>query len=410
MSKDERPAVRWWVLGCVVAVNVFVTGAAWNYVVMVVPQLLADLELELDAWGTLWSGIPLGVLVFSIPAGALGDRLGVRRTLGAGLVLAGVALLIRANVTGFAAMFAAMVGFGIALSFVLSNFPKAVAGWFPPAELGLANGVSQAGVGFGFEAAVLMTPLVLEPVGGWRPLTELLGYVSVGLAVVWVLTVRDPPSDDGPAGEPPRLLETFLRVVRVRDVSLLALCYMLYMGGFLGAVGYLPTYFQTDQGMTAAAAGALMSLGAWSFVFGSLLLPTLSDRIGRRRAVYLPGMLIGGLGMFAATVAFGPPLFGIVAFGFGTGVVGLLFVIPVELQEVGASGAGSAAGVETTAGFLGGFLSPIVGMTLVASVPVLGFGFWLACFVGSAVLILAVRETGSRSARPRSVAAARGSS
>ena len=143
-----------------------------------------------------------------------------------------------------------------------------------------------------------------------------------------------------------------------------------------------------------------MSLGPWSFILGSLLLPTLSDRIGLRRAVYLPGMLVGGLGMFAATLALGTPLaLAIVAFGFGTGVVGLLFVITVELEEVGESGAGSAVGVETTAGFLGGFLSPVVGMTLVASVPVLGFGFWLACFVGSAVLILAVRETGSRAAK-----------
>ena len=108
-------------LACVVAVNVLVTGVAWNYVVMLVPQILADLELELDAWGTLWSGIPLGVLVFSIPAGVLGDRLGVRRTLGAGLVLAGVSLLLRANATGFAAMFAAMVGFGLALFLLISS-------------------------------------------------------------------------------------------------------------------------------------------------------------------------------------------------------------------------------------------------------------------------------------------------
>ena len=390
-------------LACVVAVNVLVTGAAWNYVVIVVPQILADLELELDAWGTLWSGIPLGVLVFSIPAGALGDRLGVRRTLGAGLVLAGVSLLLRANATSFAAMFAAMLGFGLSLSFVLSNFPKAVADWFPPAELGMANGVSQAGVGLGFGAALLMTPLLLESVGGWRPLTELLGYMSLALAVLWVLTIRDPRSDDVAAGERPRLVNAFLRVVRVRDVSLLALCYMLYMGGFLGAVGYLPTYFQIDRGMSAAAAGALMSLGAWSFILSSLLLPTLSDRIGLRRAVYLPGMLVGGLGMFAATLALGTPLaLAIVAFGFGTGVVGLIFVITVELEEVGESGAGSAVGVETSAGFLGGFLSPVVGMTLVASVPVLGFGFWLVCFLGSAVLILAVRETGPRVARARS--------
>ncbi len=409
MLPEESSAYRWWVLASVVTANVLVTGAAWNYVIMVVPELLADFELEIDAWGTLWSGIPLGVLVFSMPAGVLGDRVGVRRALGAGLLLAGVALLLRANATGFASLFATMVAFGVSLSLVLANFPKAVAGWFPPAELGLANGVSQAGVGFGLGAAALVTPLVLEPLGGWRPLTQLLGYVSIALAALWGLTVRDAPSAGNAPGEAPRLLDSLLQVLRVREVRLLALCYLLYMGGYLGAVGYLPTYFQTAHGMSAEAAGRLMSLGPWSFIVGSLVLPTLSDRIGLRRAVYLAGMLAGGLGLLAAAYVLGVPLaLAIVVLGFGTGVVALLFVIPVELADVGESLAGSAVGVETTAGFLGGSLSPLIGMSLVATAPLLGFGFWTACFVASAVLILAVSETGPRAPSSTSRAASGG--
>lgn len=399
VSTEGRFAYRWWVLASVVVVNILVTGAAWNYVIMVVPDLLGDLGLEIDAWGTLWSGIPLGVLVFSIPGGALGDRLGVRRALGTGLLLAGVSLLLRANAETFAAMYATMVGFGVSLALVLSNFPKAIAGWFPVEELGLANGASQAGVGLGLGAAALFTPILLEPLGGWRSLTEVLAYVCLGLAALWALTIRDASADAAAARVRPRLFDSFLRVVRVRDVPVLALCYLLYMGGYLGAVGYLPTYFQTAQGMSAEAAGALMSLGPWSFVVGSLLLPTLSDRLGLRRIVYLPGMLIGGLALLAASYAFGAPLVAaIIALGFGTGVVALLFVIPVELEGVGESLAGSAVGLETSAGFLGGVLSPIVGMALVATLPVMGFAFWAACFVASALLILAVRETGSRSA------------
>ena len=53
-------------------------------------------------------------------------------------------------------------------------------------------------------------------------------------------------------------------------------------------------------------------------------------------------------------------------------------------------------GLITTAGFLGGFVSPLVGMPLVESNATVGFGFWTACFAASAFLILAVRETGVR--------------
>ena len=49
---------RWWVLANVVLVNVVVTGIAWNYLIMFVPDVTGDLGLQLSSWGALWSGIP----------------------------------------------------------------------------------------------------------------------------------------------------------------------------------------------------------------------------------------------------------------------------------------------------------------------------------------------------------------
>ena len=129
---SEAPSrYRWWVLANIVVMNVLVTGGAWNYVIMVAPQLTSDLGLERAGFLTLWSGISLGTFLASLPAGALGDRFGVRRVIGAGLVIAGGALLFRSTVGGFASMFLAMICFGLALAIVMSNFPKAIAVWFP---------------------------------------------------------------------------------------------------------------------------------------------------------------------------------------------------------------------------------------------------------------------------------------
>ncbi len=376
MSQPTR--TRWWVLANVVLVNVVVTGIAWNYVIMFVPEVTADLGLELTTWGALWSGIPLGVLLFSLPAGALGDRFGVRIALAAGLVVAAASLALRANAGGVVTMFCSMAGFGVGLGLLLASFPKAIAQVFPPSELGMANGFAQAGIGVGLGSATLLAPWLAEPLGGWRGLSLALAGASEPAA-----------AGSGPAA-------SLGEVLRVRQVRLVALCYALYMGGYLGAIGYLPTYLTTTRGLAPEAAGALMSLGPWAFTLGSMLLPTLSDRIGRRRVVYLPGMLIGGLALFAASLTTGATLgFAIAALGLATGVVGLLFVIPVESEGVGEARAASAVGVITAAGFLGGFLSPIVGMTFVGLDATLGFGFWALCFAASALLILLVKETGS---------------
>ena len=389
--------LRWWVLANVVLVNVVVTGIAWNYLIMFVPEVVADLDLEVASWGGLWAGIPLGVLLFSLPAGALGDRYGVRASMSAGLVLAAASLAARAGVAGPIGMFASMLGFGLALALVMASFPKAIAQLFPAAELGMANGFAQAGVGLGLGSATLLAPLLAESLGGWRGISGALGVASGGLALLWLASFprAETGSREAPSGSG---LAAMRDVLRLRPVRWVAACYALYMGGYLGAVGYLPTHLTTQQGLSPEAAGATMSLGPWCFTLGSMILPTLSDRLGRRRSVYLPGMLAGGASLFAASVLTGTPLaLAIAGLGLGTGVVGLLFVIPIESEGVGEAHAASAVGAITCAGFAGGFLSPLLGMPLVAISTPVGFGFWAACFAAAAFLILRVAETGRRS-------------
>jgi hypothetical protein len=87
-----------------------------------------------------------------------------------------------------------------------------------------------------------------------------------------------------------------------------------------------------------------------------------------------------------------------IVWGTSAGAIALLFVAPIEMKDVGPALAGSAIGVLQTAGFAGGFLGPVIGMLFVAIDPVLGFVFWMGCYVLSALLFLTIRETGWRAA------------
>jgi MFS family permease len=395
--RDDRPPYRWWVLANVVLVNVLVPGIGWNYVIMVVPELLRDLGLTIETWGVLWSAIAFGVLVFSIPGGALGDRFGARRAVGCGIALIGASLLLRATAAGFPSALLSMVLFGLALGLVLANLAKALALWFPADELGMANGVSQAGIGLGLGTATLVTPMILVPFGGWRGVTSVLGWLIVGLAGFWLSMVRDRVPVSGSPVARLQLKASVGRVLAVKDMRLVALCNFLYFGGYLGALGYLPTYFTTVRGMSVQAAGGMATLAAWAFILGAVLLPTLSDRIGRRKIVYVAAILVNGLVVFAEAFVLGLPLMlAAITWGFVAGGVVLLFVVPIEMDEVGPALAGSAIGLVNAAGFGGGVIAPLVGMVLVRTAPVLGFAFWAGCFVVSALLFTAVRETGWR--------------
>ena len=393
----ERPPYRWWVLANVVLVSVVVPGIAWNYLIMVVPDLLGDLGLQIGQWGVLWAGISLGVLVSSIPAGALGDHFGAQHSVGWGIGLIGLSLLLRATAAGFLTVLFAMVLFGLALGLVFANLAKAIAVWFPPNELGMAYGVNQAGIGLGIGVATLVTPLLLTPLGGWRGLTRLLGYVTLALAAFWLLTVRDRAVVASSNAGRGRVWQAMGQALAVKELRIVALCSFLFFGGNLGVLGYFPTYLVTIQGMSVQAAGGIATLAPWAFILGAILLPMLSDRLGRRKVVYVGGIFASGLVVFAYAYLLGLPLaLAAITLGLVAGAVVLLFVVPIEMEGVGPSLAGSAIGVVNAAGFAGGVLMPLLGMRLVQIRPVLGIGLWAGCFVLSALCFTAIRETGSR--------------
>ena len=406
---EEKAGYRWWVLTNSFLVFTFAFGMGWTYIVMAVSQVMTDLDLTLTAWGQLWAAVSFGTMLSAILGGAVGDRFGIQRSVGLGVMLMGTMLVFRATASGFASMYACMFLFGVALALTFPNVPKALGMWFPHEEFGLANGVTQAGYGLGAALATVLTPLVLEPLGGWRNLTYVLGFASIGLGVLWFLTVKDrapvEPTTEGPNGTDGTVatesalgvVAAVRKVLRIRDVWIVAGCYMFFLGGYIGVIGYAPTYFVAEQGMTPAASGFVISLLMWAFVVGSLTLPALSDRVGLRKIFFFPGMLAAGICMLLAAYVTGTSLWLVaIVWGFTGGVAPIAFVVPLEMDGVGPFLAGSAVGVALTAGYLGGVFAPIIGMSLVTMNPIAGFAFWGGCYALSACLFLVLKETGPR--------------
>jgi len=101
--------------------------------------------LEMSDWGMWWAASWFGTLVAAMIGGLLGDRYGVQKIVGLGVVLMGVTLVMRATASGFGSMYVWMFLFGVALALTFPNVPKALGMWFAPEEFGMANGVTQAG-------------------------------------------------------------------------------------------------------------------------------------------------------------------------------------------------------------------------------------------------------------------------
>ena len=395
MNDSEHSAKRWLVLANSALVFVVAVGYGQMHVTTEANDILAELQLSVADWGALWSAISFGALVTSILGGALGDRFGARRVITVGLVIMGGTLVLRGTATDFAQLYLWMFLFGVALALPFTNVPKALGLWFPQKELGLANGVVQAGYGLGGGLALVLTPVLLAQLGGWREVSYLMGVLTLAIALIWFCTV--PKRATSAETQPSLGMGTLNRIFKVKDLWIVALCNLLMMGTFLGIMGYLPTYLQNERDMSPTAAGFVGSLVLWSYIGGALLLPALSDRVGLRRIVVGPAIAVASVCILLAAQLTGPLLWvTAVLWGITAGAAPLAFVIPLEMKGIGAAMAGSAIGIVVTAGYAGGWLSPIIGMGLAESQPLAGFIFWSGCYLVAACLFALVKETGPK--------------
>ena len=330
-------------------------------------QLAVAREFGLNASQVAtWINLPLlSIALLAIPAGLAVDRVGSRKVIAVALLLMGVFGMARGVAQSFLALGAATFLFGLGEALLLSGMPKVVAEWFPPKELGRAVGTYTSGAAVGVLGAFLVAPRVFGV--DWRHFFIATGASALVVFVAWLGLAKSPPLAPRAApGSSIRQLGADLRyLLGVGDVVLLAaICACLQVAIFSWlALGF--PFLVLARNVSPEVAGGVVSLTMVGFLAGSILSSAVSDRIGRRRPLFIVlGVLSGacflvitrvapGAGMWAAVVLIG--------FSFATLQV-LLFAVPLELPSVARSQVGACEGLIISIGFLAGIgASPALG-------------------------------------------------
>ncbi len=390
---------RWIVLTVGALVQAIVAGAAWTIMPVLFYEISqpgpVGLGLSIVELGTIWGIMPLAMTICCIPMGIAADRYGVRWIVGVGILLAAISGALRGTSVGFTPLLVWMFVFGIGYSTIGPNLPKLVGMWFPPEELGLANGIILGSYGLGAGLAVTFGGSLISPaLGGWQNTLYVLGGLSLIIGVIWMLTVKDQQADPAEAGNQQGVLHSITVALKSRDVWLICIVMFTSQGGYIGAVGYLPMYF-VEKGMSQAAANGYVSILLYVFVAGAIIVPMISDRVGTRKGIFFPAFVINSLAVMATAFLTGPALgVAFVIWGLSTGAVILNFVVPLEHPELGPSFAGAINGLLMAATFTGGFLSPIVGNAIAAKMGgATAIVMWGALFMIAAFVFLMVTET-----------------
>jgi MFS family permease len=337
-------------------------------------ELSAAFGLSATALGNLSAFYFFTYVAMQVPTGIIADRWGPRRLLTAGALVAAAGSLLFALAPGFLVASAGrlLVGGSVAVAFV--GMLKLATHWFAPRRFALVSGVALLTGILGAVFAGVPLRLAVDRFG-WRPVMAASAVLTLALAgAIWAV-VRDDPSEKGYAshsasgghGEAPSIVGGLRAVLGYRNTWLLSIAPGGVAGTLLAFAGLWGVpYLATAYGMSTAEAAGATSTVMVAWALGGPAFGAASDRLGRRKGLYVGGTLLVTVGWAIVFFASPPrallaPL--LVAVGFFSGCMMPGFAFAKESVPPVLSG--TVSGVVNTGVMVGPLvLQPSIGWML----------------------------------------------
>ena len=379
MEKSDRypPAsLSWivWGVGAAFYLNGFYQRVA---PAVMTDYLMADFRIGAAALGNLSAFYFYSYVFMQIPTGVLADRWGPRKLLTAGACIASLGAFLFAASPGLllANVGRLLIGGSVGVAWVA--LLKLTAAWFPPRRFALTSGLALlCGLLGAVSAGVPLRILVGH--FGWRPVMLFSAGGAALLVIALWFIVRDDPSERGyrsfassvsaPGGESVSIISGLLEVFRYKNTWLLTLAPGGIVGPVLAFSGLWGVpFFTTHYGLSPVRSAALTSALLVGWGVGGPLLGGLSDRLGRRKPLYMAGCVVSCLGwgmilfVQALPVWLLAMLVSIVGLASGAMIIGFAFA----KESVPSSLAGTVSGVCNMGVMLGPMLlQPAMGLML----------------------------------------------
>ena len=362
-------------------------------VLAMAPVIQRALDLSATEVGLLMTAYYCGQAIWSLPAGAFVDRIGVGRALIGAMAGIAVGTSVVATAPSLPFLLLGMLLMGSGYSFTNPSTAKGVFDWFPQRRRATAMGAKQTGVPLGGVIAAGLGALAAT--ADWRVLLGIVAALTVVFGVTCISLAVRSSTEAAPRAKPfAGLAELF----RDRNYGRFVLSNLLYNFGQGNFFGFLTLFVREAARGSQELAALSLGIAQATSAVARLGWGAVSDTLfrGRRKGLVI-GIGIASIVLLAAMpLAAGWPgvAMMIVIAGLGITVAsyaGLMQTISVESVEprltgsaVGYNGIcthmGAIVGppafgaiVDATGSYTGGWL--MTAGVVAVGVLLLGFGF-----------------------------------
>lgn len=192
----KKVLIRRWIIFIIMGMAFFFAVAHRVAPVIVADKLMAEFNITSSLFGYLVATYFFIYTIMQIPSGMLADFLGPRKTVTAGVMLAGAGSVLLGLSGSIQFLFISRFLVGLGCSVIFIGILKVVAEWFRVSEFATLSGVTIIIGGMGSIAATYPLAALTEVIG-WRTAFISIGIISIVIAILCWLLVRNRPADVG---------------------------------------------------------------------------------------------------------------------------------------------------------------------------------------------------------------------
>ena len=314
-----------------------------------VSVIMTDMSLSYAGFGFLFSAAMISLVLFRIPWGLIGDRIGYLNVFRITLPISAAFALLRAVSPTYLTFVLSQFFLGAALAPVLPCLPLIVKEWSQE-KLGLSTGVYVSGFAVGNATALALTPFMLQAMG-WRDILLTYGIVALVMSGFWwVFAGSSVKKVSG------YRLESFAGVLRIRYVWVLLFFMIASMGSYDTLATWMPKVLEMKALDKALA--SLLPLGF--FVSGPLIGSALDKFENRKLIIALLGVVAAASIVGINYAPFSLLLVCVFLSGFATiGVLTISLTTPLKDGHLSGS-TGGVVGLISSLGNIGPLIMPVL--------------------------------------------------
>ncbi|RNB81311.1 MFS transporter [Brevibacillus fluminis] len=387
--------------------SVFVGVIGSFGILLALPLIAEQLQLNAVEQGTIVSAYFLGNAIFTIPGGIIADKFGSKRIIAIGLVLWVILTALTGMVTGLAILLIIRCLLGVIEAPLTPATMKAVAERTSVDVRTTTNAFVSSAELFGAAIAPLIVGSMITRMG-WNKATYLCA--GFGLIMALVISYFLPRPLNADTSSQPKIktakemgqlssVDTEMRIVDVlRNTHIWKLTGIMFGLNIvnIGVFTWVPTFLSTEKGLDFTEVGIATSLPLLIGAIGSLVGGWLFDRYYRKkfRSIVIPSLLVSTIFLLLMVTASNVSefvLFESIALFFLS--LTTQPVIGLTMQVIPSNVLGIGSGVLLFGGKLANMVTPIaMGWIINRFSFQFGFGFLVLGAMLAVIISLWVRE------------------